>query len=251
MGVLNGGFFKHFPEVRLLHTTHLVPEAHVKVDTVVELVCLILFAAVACLVIWVLFRIDAAPEFPASQLQKAPRSGGEVVLYAGSWNPPHLGHFEMLRSMAARHTHIYACVGHNRSKTYAVSAERRGDLVRAAVDADPKLKGRVTVVVTSGYIWRVAYAHKCTVLFRGIRSWREDGPSEIWLHVLNLLGPIFLGPLKAPVETRYIRAEDTFARLSSTAVRKAVVDGKSLEDLVPAAIQTDVRSLYSPKVKGG
>lgn len=216
-----------------------------------EVVAAVVVFLVLTLVVFVLFRIEGAVEWNAGEMLMVGKGGGPPVLYAGSWNPPHRGHVALLRSMAAHHDRVYACVGHNSRKRYAVSAERRAQLVRAAVAADEKLRGKVEVIVESGYVWRAARRHGCTVLFRGIRTWKDDGAAELWLHVLNVLGPIFLGPFLRPVETRYIIAEPDMAKLSSSAVRDAVANGASLGKLVPAAIASDVRTLYAPKVKGG
>ena len=222
-----------------------------RADTAFELVVLGVLCLLLLLLIFVLYRIDAAVVWNAADMLKAPAASGPPVLYAGSWNPPHCGHVALLRCMAAQHAKIYACVGHNAAKRYAVPAARRAELIRAAVDADDALRGRVEVVVEAGYVWRAAARRGCRVLYRGVRSWRDDGPAEHFLHALNVLGPLFLGPLRAPPETRYIVADEKLHKVSSTAVRDAVAAGASLDGLVPAAIATDVRTLYSPKVKGG
>ena len=159
-----------------------------KVDTIEELVALLLFTVIALLGIWVLYRLDSAPVWDLSKIDEFTKAvDGDRVLFAGSWNPPHAGHVAILRALAKRHGHVYACVGHNAKKTYLVDAEQRARLVRVVVDADPVLRSRVTVVATAGYVWREAKRLKCAALYRGVRSWRADGFSETILHVLNLV----------------------------------------------------------------
>ena len=111
-----------------------------RADTAFELVVLGVLCLLLLLLIFVLYRIDAAVVWNAADMLKAPAASGPPVLYAGSWNPPHCGHVALLRCMAAQHAKIYACVGHNAAKRYAVPAERRAELVRAAVDADDALR---------------------------------------------------------------------------------------------------------------
>ena len=159
-----------------------------RVDTVEELVALLVFTCIALLGIWVLYRLDSAPVWELAKVDEFTKAvDGDRVLFAGSWNPPHAGHVAILRALAKRHGHVYACVGHNAKKTYLVDAEQRAQLVRVVVDADPVLRSRVTVVTTAGYVWREAKRLKCAALYRGVRSWRADGFSETVLHVLNLV----------------------------------------------------------------
>ena len=159
-----------------------------RVDTVEELVALLVFTCIALLGIWVLYRLDSAPVWELSKVDEFTKAvDGDRVLFAGSWNPPHAGHVAILRALAKRHGHVYACVGHNAKKTYLVDAEQRAQLVRVVVDADPVLRNRVTVVATAGYVWREAKRLKCAALYRGVRSWGADGFSETVLHVLNLV----------------------------------------------------------------
>ena len=159
-----------------------------RVDTIEELVALLIFTFIALLGIWVLYRLDSAPVWELSKIDEFTKAvDGDRVLFAGSWNPPHAGHVAILRALAKRHGHVYACVGHNAKKTYLVDAEERARLVRVVVDADPVLRNRVTVVATAGYVWREAKRLKCAALYRGVRSWRADGFSETILHVLNLV----------------------------------------------------------------
>ena len=159
-----------------------------RVDTIEELVALLIFTFIALTAIWVLYRLDSAPVWDLSKIDEFTKAvDGDRVLFAGSWNPPHAGHVAILRALAKRHGHVYACVGHNAKKTYQVDAAQRAMLVRAVVDADPVLRNRVTVVATAGYVWREAKRLKCAALYRGVRSWRADGFSETILHVLNLV----------------------------------------------------------------
>ena len=137
-----------------------------KVDTIEELVALLIFTVIALTAIWVLYRLDSAPVWELAKVDEFTKAvDGDRVLFAGSWNPPHAGHVAILRALAKRHGHVYACVGHNAKKTYLVDAEQRAQLVRVVVDADPVLRNRVTVVATAGYVWREAKRLKCADWF--------------------------------------------------------------------------------------
>jgi cytidyltransferase-like protein len=188
------------------------------------------------------------------------------AIFAASFNPPHVGHLHVLRAIAKRHRQgtVYAVVGHNPSKRYVVSPEERASLLRACVAADPEALGNVRVEVVAGFIWQFAFAcdvrkglppgaaHVGCVLYRGIRSWAKDGAAETWLHVLNLAGPLLLGPCKLPPETRYCLAPqandddptNVLGTVSSSEVRAKVQAGERIAGLVPQAAEMAVTQFY-------
>lgn len=80
-------------------------------------------------------------------------------------------------------------------------------------------------------------------LYRGVRTWGKDGPSEILLALLNLIGPLLL-EARLPPSTRYIEAAPELIHVSSTLVRARAAGGESLSDLVPPAIAKKVAALW-------
>ena len=108
-----------------------------------------------------------------------------TVAFAGSFNPPHLGHLAMFKWISKQHSKVYAVVGFNSTKKYDVSYEQRVALLRKMLAGLPN----VEVVAVEGYIWRFAMKRGCSKLYRGIRSWEQDGAAERFLDVLNRLAP--------------------------------------------------------------
>ena len=155
-----------------------------KVDTIEELVALLILTVIALLGIWVLYRLDSAPVWDLSKIDEFTKAWTAIACCSRvrTRRTPATSLF-----LERPRTGTYACVGHNAKKTYLVDAEQRAQLVRVVVDADPVLRNRVTVVTTAGYVWREAKRLKCAALYRGVRSWGADGFSETVLHVLNLV----------------------------------------------------------------
>jgi phosphopantetheine adenylyltransferase len=103
--------------------------------------------------------------------------------------------------------------------------------------------------VVSTYIWRHAKQQGASVLFRGIRSWRADGPDETKLHIQNTWGPILLGPAVWPIPTIYLEGQPAYNHISSTLVRRECATPENLTELIPAGISDEVIRLYAKKKK--
>eukprot|EP00967_Tisochrysis_lutea_P045642 scaffold55373_cov33-Tisochrysis_lutea.AAC.1 len=175
----------------------------------------------------------------------------EACALAGSLNPPHMGHLAMLKYLRRRgYRRIHVVIGVNAKKKYAVSPKQRAELLRSMCSKEGLPD--VEVHVVTGYIWRWAFQHGISKLFRGIRSWGKDGREERFLHLLNQVGPLALG-LRWPIRTVFLQADPTFAHISSTLVREACErcrspgDAKlSLAGLVPAGMETEIWGMYCP-----
>ena len=188
----------------------------------------------------------------------------KTVLMAGSFNPPHLGHIEMIQYLASRYGHVIVVVGHNPNKTYAVSPAQRSDLLSLCIQQSDKDNSTnyhgsvVSVRTVSGYIWRkVPHAE---IFFRGIRTWEKDGNEERILQIQNTWGPIVYGPFWMPRSTCFLQGNPKYNHISSTLIREicseegsssktTANDKKSVEELlkllVPECIVPQVRRLYS------
>jgi cytidyltransferase-like protein len=179
---------------------------------------------------------------------KAPeQQKNDTVIIAGSFNPPHYGHYAMLQFLAKKHAKVICVVGHNKNKKYAATAEQRAILLRKM------LPESIEVHTESGYIWRYGKTRDCRTLYRGIRSWQKDGTDERALQILNTWGPLLLGPTW-PIPTHYLEGQPEYNHISSTLIRDLVAASgtdaavkKELAKLVPDCVVDEVLKLYAPK----
>ncbi|CAE8599034.1 unnamed protein product, partial [Polarella glacialis] len=143
-------------------------------------------STLAALVLGALRLLFGAPYLrqPLRSLPLQSPAAGLAVI-AGSYNPPHQGHLEVIRHLSRIHERVHVVIGVNPGKTYAVSPYVRQELLRAML-RELELKN-VEVVIWSSYVWKHAQAVGASVMYRGIRSWRQDGLAEKWLELQNLL----------------------------------------------------------------
>mmetsp|Transcript_20689 Transcript_20689/g.26707 ORF Transcript_20689/g.26707 Transcript_20689/m.26707 type:complete len:254 (+) Transcript_20689:117-878(+) len=204
------------------------------------------------------------PEIPGPEYDNPKYTNndkGTTVLMAGSFNPPHKGHTEMIEYLSKRYQKVVVVVGHNPDKTYEVTPEQRVQLLESCFKNEEK----VSVTSTSDYIWR--HVPEAKIFFRGIRSWEKDGADEKKLAILNTWGPLSLGPFWWPRETFFLQGNPAYSHVSSTMIRdfckeQAAKDstatsttttkrgGKGkvkdpIKEFVPEIIAAKVKDLYS------
>mmetsp|Transcript_876 Transcript_876/g.1974 ORF Transcript_876/g.1974 Transcript_876/m.1974 type:complete len:481 (-) Transcript_876:29-1471(-) len=169
----------------------------------------------------------------------------KTVVLAGSYNPPHLGHLEMLRYLSKVHKRVVAVIGVNPKKKYDVSPYQRQAILRQMIkELDLP---NVEVAVWSSIIFLYARSIGASVMYRGIRSWREDGRAEKYLEFQNL--GYQLAFCHWPIPTAYLQGAPHLSSVSSTVLRKRLSSGESVSDLLPEGCVESVREAYIPALK--
>jgi len=147
-----------------------------------------------------------------------------AALYAGSFDPPTLGHVDIIARAAASSERLVVGVGINPAKRAFLPTEERCDLIRAECK-DAGL-ANVSVEAFSGATVDFARHHDIHLLVRGLRGFadldRERGLAEI-----NRANGF---------ETVYLLARSHHTHISSSLVREVINAGLSLDELVPARV---------------
>lgn len=164
------------------------------------------------------------------------------AVFAGSFNPPHLGHLAVLAYAAKRHKQVHAVIGVNPKKVYPVTGERRKAIMEAMLRE--LALTNVSVEIYGGLVWKFARSVGARTMYRGIRTWEEDGEAERVLEVQNACFPMLI-QCSPPMRTEYIQGPPQFAHVSSTLLRTRLQSGDSIDDLVCKGVAKDVKEAYA------
>jgi pantetheine-phosphate adenylyltransferase len=144
------------------------------------------------------------------------------VLFPGSFDPPHLGHIDLIRRCAQLFDAVIVGVAVNPEKRPFLSGDQRLQLLQAECAALPT----VSVATYRGATTAFAAAHGCTVVVRGVRGAGDLESEQAMAEVNRSQG---LDTLLLPSSSRYIH-------ISSRLVRQALDAGLPLAGLVSPAI---------------
>jgi pantetheine-phosphate adenylyltransferase len=147
-----------------------------------------------------------------------------AALYAGSFDPPTLGHIDIITRAAEASERLVVGVGVNPAKRAFQEIDERLDLIRAEC-ADAGL-ANVTVEAFSGATVDFAREHDIHLLVRGLRGF-ADLDRERGLAELNRANGF---------ETVFLLARSQHTHISSSLVREVINAGLSLDELVPARV---------------
>ena len=144
------------------------------------------------------------------------------VLFPGSFDPPTLGHLALLRRAAKLFDRVTVGIFINPDKNYLFSLEERKEMLRLCTAELPN----VDVDVDSGYVVDYCKRNGIPLLIRGIRS-GNDLPFERMTETYNR---------ERGVETLLFLADDSLAGVSSSEVRRRILEGEDLAPVAPAEI---------------
>lgn len=145
------------------------------------------------------------------------------VMITGSFDPPTLGHLDIIKRASALFDEVVVCVAENSEKKYAYSADRRLEMLAAACGA----LDNVTVDLCHGLVAEYAASHGIDAIVKGVRS-PIDLDYEMTLDRVN--------KSIAGVETLFLAASPEYSHLSSTVAREMIKYGRDLSGILPPEV---------------
>ena len=160
-----------------------------------------------------------------------------IAIYPGSFDPPTVGHLDVIRRAAALFDGVVVAVLHNTLKRAAFSADARVDMLRRCVEGMPT----VSVIADMGLLVDVARRAGAGVILRGLR-----GESDYAMEANVAATHRRLGDL----DTLCLFTSPELGFMSSTIVRDVAEHGGNIEGMVPGAILRDIEAHYRGVSRG-
>ena len=151
-----------------------------------------------------------------------------IALFAGSFDPLHLGHLDVIERAGSVCDKLVIGVGVNSSKSgSSMSSEARVQLVQKATENLPF----VTVQGFDGLVIDFAKDVGASFLIRGLRAY-SDWDYEFSMALANRK--------MGDIETVFLMAGAGYAHISSTLIREVGGCGRRLNDFLPDSIEEQV-----------
>lgn len=152
-------------------------------------------------------------------------------MFAGAFDPPTIGHYDLIRRASSLVSILYVAVGSNSTKTHAFTSEERVRMLGMIVSDIPHIR----IISFSGLVVDFAKAHGVNVLIRGLRN-TDTFQSEFAMAAANrhMTG----------IETLWLPAQPCYTALSSTLVREIARNGGSLRGFVCEQIEGLIQAKF-------
>jgi pantetheine-phosphate adenylyltransferase len=154
------------------------------------------------------------------------------ALYAGSFDPPHLGHLDIIRRAAKVCDQLVLGIGGNSDKKPFLPALSRVEILRAECAS----LRHVEVTQYSGATVHWAKSNGVTVLIRGLRH-AADLDAEAPMAAINRANGF---------ETLFLVSDPALAHISSRIIREVMSAGLSTDSLIAPRTYDAIRRWSAP-----
>lgn len=154
----------------------------------------------------------------------------------GSFDPITLGHLDVVRRARRMFDDVVVGVARNAAKNALLPPERRVELVRAALDADPETAD-VRVAEVPGLLVDFCRDVGAVAVVKGLRG-GADFDAELPMALMNR----HLTGGAAGVETVFVPGDPGYAHIASSLVKDVARFGGPIDDLVPAGVADAVHA---------
>lgn len=154
------------------------------------------------------------------------------ALYAGSFDPPHLGHIDIIRRAAKVCDQLVLGVGGNSDKKPFLPALSRVEILRAECAS----LRNVEVTQYSGATVHWAKSNGVNVLIRGLRH-ATDLDAEAPMAAINRANGF---------ETLFLVSDPALAHISSRILREVMAAGLSTDSLIAPRTYDAIRRWSAP-----
>ena len=154
-----------------------------------------------------------------------------VAVYTGTFDPPTLGHLDLIRRAMRLADRLVIGVANNSSKSPFFTMEQRVALLRQEVAA---IEGDIEIREFEGLAVNFARAVGARFIVRGLRS-GSDLDYESPMAAMN-------ATMTPEIDTIFLLAAPGFAHIASSLVKDVARGGGAIEHFVPPAVAAEIRA---------
>ncbi len=165
-----------------------------------------------------------------------------IGVYPGTFDPPTLGHFDIIRRGAKLVDKLVLGIGINSGKSPMFEFDERLEMMNELIAGlrDEPGTGQIEVVPFKGLVVDFARANRATVLLRGLRS-GTDFDYEFQMTGMN-------ATMAPEVETVFLMADLVHQAIASSLVKDVARLGGDYSAFVPPTVAARLRAkLAQPK----
>jgi pantetheine-phosphate adenylyltransferase len=155
-----------------------------------------------------------------------------IGLFPGTFDPPTLGHIDLIERASLFCKKIFIGVAKNSTKKFHFSQTERVELLLQIFQNNPHIE----IVAIDGLTMDFAYKNSVHFLIRGLRPF-SNLEHEFQMALANKK----LGG----VETIFLMANGKYAHISSTLIREIAQNGHNLKEFIPEAIEPKILERFS------
>jgi len=155
--------------------------------------------------------------------------------FPGSFDPPTLGHLDMIQRSAGLFDELLVVVAVNKKKKYLFSAAERIKMIRRLT----KEFGNVSVTSCDSLIVNFLRKQGIKLLIRGIRG-MEDFSYEFELSMMNKA-------IDSSIETIFMTTDPEYLILRSSSIKELASFGGDVSGMVPPTVADALRKKISQK----
>ena len=143
-----------------------------------------------------------------------------LAIVPGSFDPMTLGHLELVKTVAKRYDEVVVAIMVNRSKKYLFDLNTRVAIAEETVKELPNVR----VITENGMLIDLFDRLGADAVCKG---WRNQRDYDYELHMAD-----WNSSHNPRFRTEMIRAKKSVEHISSTEVRRRLMAGETLEDIV-------------------
>ncbi len=147
-----------------------------------------------------------------------------IAFFPGTFDPPTLGHINIIERSAVLFDKLYVVVAHNIHKDCLFTPDERVEMMKESISHLDN------VVVESYAGLSVDYAKKrgCSVMIRGVRS-QQDFSYEFDIAMTNRM-------LYPNLEVLFLPTDKNYIVLRSSQIKEIVAFGANISKMVPSPV---------------